>query len=70
MDARIGVGVQWCERAAPAVGSPFDRRFIAIPIVFPFNDPTSPTNATWSTTMAADVANLMAGNLYVNVHSQ
>lgn len=42
---------------------------VAGPIVFPFGSATSPISATWSTITAADVANLLAGDLYVNVHS-
>jgi hypothetical protein len=42
---------------------------VAGPIVFPFASAASPINANWSSMMPADVANLMAGNLYVNIHS-
>lgn len=38
------------------------------PIVFPFSNPTSPINETWNLT-PQDVQDLLAGNLYVNVHS-
>ena len=41
---------------------------VAGPIVFPFNDPSNPS-ATWMNMMCSDVANLISGNLYVNVHS-
>lgn len=41
---------------------------VAGPIVFPFNDPSNPSG-TWMNMMCSDVANLMAGNLYVNIHS-
>jgi hypothetical protein len=39
------------------------------PIVFNLGDPASPIAATWSGMSPADVADLLAGNLYVNVHS-
>jgi len=39
------------------------------PIVFDLGEPTSPMNATWSGMTPADVADLMAGNLYVNIHT-
>ncbi len=37
-------------------------------VVFPFADPTSPFSGTWNLT-SENVADLLAGNLYVNVHS-
>jgi hypothetical protein len=39
------------------------------PIVFDLGSPTSPVQATWSGMTPADVADLFAGNLYVNVHA-
>ncbi|MGH9362160.1 MAG: CHRD domain-containing protein, partial [Thermoanaerobaculia bacterium] len=39
------------------------------PIVFNLGDPTSPVQATWSGMTPADVADLLAGNLYVNIHT-
>jgi uncharacterized repeat protein (TIGR01451 family) len=39
------------------------------PIVFDFGNPASPMVATWSGMTPADVANLAAGNLYVNIHT-
>jgi hypothetical protein len=39
------------------------------PVVFDLGDPTSPVTATWSGMTPADVADLLAGNLYVNVHT-
>jgi hypothetical protein len=42
---------------------------VAGPIVFPFSSPASPINAMWMGMTPTDVANLMAGNLYVNIHS-
>ncbi len=38
-------------------------------VVFDLGDPTSPIQATWSGMTPADVADLLAGNLYVNVHT-
>lgn len=38
-------------------------------IIFPFTDPTSPITETWELS-SDEVAQLLAGNLYVNVHSQ
>lgn len=38
------------------------------PIVFPFSSATSPFRGVWALS-AADVVQLQAGNLYVNVHS-
>ncbi len=39
------------------------------PIVFDLGDPASPVQATWSGMSPADVADLQAGNLYVNIHT-
>ena len=39
------------------------------PIVFDMGEPTSPVIATWSGMTPADVASLLAGNLYVNIHT-
>ena len=39
------------------------------PIVFDLGDPTSPVQAAWTGMTPADVADLLAGNLYVNVHT-
>jgi hypothetical protein len=39
------------------------------PIAFDLGAPTSPVVATWSGMMPADVADLFAGNLYVNLHA-
>ena len=47
-------------RGAPGVNGP---------IVFDLGNPVSPVEAVWSGMTAGDVADLMAGNLYVNVHA-
>jgi hypothetical protein len=39
------------------------------PIVFDLGDPSTPVEATWSGMTPADVADLLAGNLYVNIHT-
>lgn len=38
------------------------------PVVFPFDDPTSPFSQTFEVN-AAQVASLLAGNYYINIHS-
>jgi hypothetical protein len=38
-------------------------------IVFPLGSAASPINATWSTISASQASALIAGNYYVNVHS-
>ena len=38
-------------------------------VVFDLGDPTSPVLATWSGMTPADVADLFAGNFYVNIHT-
>ena len=38
-------------------------------IIFDFGEPDSPVIATWAGMPPADVADLMAGNLYVNIHT-
>jgi hypothetical protein len=39
------------------------------PVAFDLSNPTSPVIATWSGMTPADVADLLAGNLYVNIHT-
>ena len=39
------------------------------PIVFDLGDPASPVTATWTGMTPADVADLLAGDLYVNIHT-
>lgn len=38
-------------------------------IAFDMGDPSSPVEATWTGMTAADISNLFAGNLYVNIHT-
>jgi hypothetical protein len=38
-------------------------------IAFDLGSPVSPVQAVWSNMTAADVADLLAGNLYVNIHT-
>ncbi|HEX6641354.1 MAG TPA: CHRD domain-containing protein, partial [Thermoanaerobaculia bacterium] len=47
-------------RGAPGVNGP---------VLFDLGDPTSPVIATWSSMSPGDVADLLAGNLYVNIHT-
>ncbi len=39
------------------------------PVVFDLGNPASPVEAVWSGMTPADVADLLAGNLYLNVHT-
>lgn len=39
------------------------------PVAFDLHDPVSPVEAVWSGMTATDVADLLAGRLYVNVHA-
>jgi hypothetical protein len=39
------------------------------PIVFDLGDPLSPVEATWTNMTPANIADLLAGNLYVNIHA-
>jgi len=47
-------------RGAPGVNGP---------VVFDLGAPVSPLTATWSGMTPADISDLLAGNLYVNIHS-
>ncbi len=38
-------------------------------VAFDMGDPTSPVTATWTSMTPADIADLLAGDLYINVHS-
>ena len=39
------------------------------PVVFDLGDPASPVQATWTGMTPADIADLLAGNLYLNIHT-
>lgn len=39
------------------------------PVAFDLGDPVSPIEATWTGMTPADIADLLAGNLYVNIHA-
>lgn len=39
------------------------------PVVFDLGNPASPVSATWTGMTSSDIADLLAGNLYVNVHT-
>ncbi|HYO14354.1 MAG TPA: CHRD domain-containing protein [Thermoanaerobaculia bacterium] len=39
------------------------------PVVFDLGDPASPVQATWTGMTPADIADLLAGSLYVNIHT-
>lgn len=56
----VGATVLHIHRGAPAVNGP---------IVFDLGDPASPVLATWSGMTPEDVADLLAGNLYLNIHT-
>jgi len=56
----IDPGVMHIHRGAPGVNGP---------IVFDLGDPASPVEATWTGMTPADVADLFAGNLYINIHT-
>jgi hypothetical protein len=56
----VGATIMHIHRGAPGVNGP---------IVFDLGDPESPVLATWTGMSPADVADLLAGNLYVNIHT-
>jgi hypothetical protein len=56
----VGPTLIHVHRGAPGVNGP---------VVFDLGDPESPVLATWSGMSPADVADLLAGNLYVNIHT-
>src|SRR5829696_2672141 len=39
------------------------------PIVFDLGDPASPVTVTWSGMTPGDIADMLAGNLYINIHT-
>src|SRR5215210_251000 len=56
----MGATVMHIHRGAPGVNGP---------IVFDLGDPASPVTATWIGVTAADISDMLAGNLYVNIHT-
>jgi hypothetical protein len=56
----VGATVMHIHRGAAGVNGP---------IVFDLGDPASPINATWTGMTPADIADLLAGDLYLNVHT-
>jgi CHRD domain len=56
----IGATVMHIHRGAPGVNGP---------VAFDLGSPTSPVSATWTGMTAADINDLLNGNLYVNIHS-
>lgn len=57
----VNATVMHIHRGAPGVNGP---------IAFDLGDPSSsPVTATWTSMTPADVAELLAGNLYVNIHT-
>jgi hypothetical protein len=56
----VGATVMHIHRGAPGVNGP---------VAFDLGDPASPVLATWSGMTPADVADLLAGNLYLNIHT-
>ena len=55
-----GATVMHVHRGAPGVNGP---------VLFDLGDPLSPVVALWTGMTAGDVSDLLAGNLYVNVHT-
>ncbi|HEX6087066.1 MAG TPA: CHRD domain-containing protein [Thermoanaerobaculia bacterium] len=56
----IGATVMHIHRGAPGVNGA---------VAFDMGDPASPVSATWSGMTDADIAELLAGNLYMNIHT-
>ena len=56
----VGATVMHIHDGAPGVNGP---------IVFDLGDPASPVTATWSSMTAGDIADVLAGNLYLNIHT-
>jgi hypothetical protein len=55
-----GAAVMHIHRGAPGVNGP---------ILFDLGDPQSPVEAVWTGMTPADVSDLFAGNLYINIHT-
>jgi hypothetical protein len=56
----VGAAVAHIHRGAPGVNGE---------IVFDVGDPLSPIEATWNDIAPADLTDLLAGNLYLNIHT-
>jgi hypothetical protein len=56
----VGPTVMHIHRGAPGANGP---------IAFDLGDPASPVQAVWTGMTPADIADLLAGNLYVNIHT-
>ncbi|HEX6199928.1 MAG TPA: CHRD domain-containing protein, partial [Thermoanaerobaculia bacterium] len=56
----VGATLMHIHRGAPGVNGP---------VVFDLGEPSSPVIATWTGMSPGDVADLLAGNLYVNIHT-
>src|SRR5687767_886699 len=56
----IGATVMHIHRGAAGVNGP---------IAFDLGDPASPVTATWSGMTPADISELLAGDLYINIHT-
>ena len=56
----VGATVMHIHKGAPGVNGP---------ILFDLGDPASPVTATWTGMTASDITDLLAGNLYINIHT-
>src|SRR6185436_18585238 len=56
----VGATIMHIHKGAPGVNGP---------IVFDLGDPASPVTATWTGMTAGDISDLLAGNLYINIHT-
>ena len=56
----VNATVMHIHRGAPGVNGP---------IAFDLGDPASPVTATWTGMTPADISELLAGNLYLNIHT-
>ena len=55
-----GATVMHIHKGAPGVNGP---------ILFDLGDPASPVTATWTGMTPSDISDLLAGNLYINIHT-
>jgi hypothetical protein len=56
----IGATVMHIHQGAPGVNGP---------VLFDLGNPASPVTATWTDMTATDISDLLAGNLYINIHT-